>query len=193
MICSLILELCLCECWGLKTKMCPSEKIYPCFYHTLCGVTSLGSLSIKLLVWGFSDHPGSVNSGCKPEMSCSSKFSVVSCFSFIAFSQHQSEKSFLFSYLSSDWGWEAAGLFLVHFESEDTALWDTCCGLSILMGPGIFLPSPTPHSCENRGSTSSGSTNDLSSWTEILLFLWSSLMDLRWWFSYILDKNCNCL
>lgn len=64
---------------GLGKKLCSSETIYICFYNALCGMTIPRSLSIKFLGWSLLDHSGSVNSGYKPELSCSSKFSVVIC------------------------------------------------------------------------------------------------------------------
>lgn len=119
-------------------------------------------------------------------MSCSSKFSEVLSFHFLAFSQHQGKNNnnHTFSQQSSDWGWEMAGLFLVHF-----SVWRYCslgCRLwSLYLGGPWGLP-PIPWRCENRSS--SGSINDFSDSTEIIFFLWGSLMALWWWFSYHLDK-----
>lgn len=48
---------CVWDSLGLR-KMCSLEGLYICFYHALCDMTSIGSLSTKFLAWGLQTTQG---------------------------------------------------------------------------------------------------------------------------------------
>lgn len=125
---------------------------------------SLGSLSIKFLAWGFPDHSGNVNSGCKPEMSYSYKFSVVTSFSHLRSALRLKTIIFL-AVLWLRVGVKRSGRVV----SSSFLLWGySSLGYRFVVSPSLWALGFISHflylgSCENRSSSSSGSTNDLNS------------------------------